>query len=220
MSLMQGRCDMTDNIRGFKHNSICIESKKGMIYIDPFEVDNSPKDAAYILITHDHYDHFSPEDIEKVACGGTILVVPEKMAGKAGALSGQVSRIETVVPGKSYDIDGLKIETVPMYNILKPFHPKGAGWVGYVVEDCGKRIYIAGDIDAIKEAEAVKCDVALVPAGGFYTMDAIKAAELVNKMQPKVAVPVHYGEIAGKPKDGETFAAHVKPPVKAEILIS
>ncbi len=216
---MQGRFDMTENIRVFRHNSIRIESEKGMIYIDPFNMDESPKDAAYVLVTHDHYDHFSPEDIEKVACEDTILVVPEKMAGKAKDLSDIVSKIETVVPGKSYDIAGLKIETVPMYNILKPFHPKGAGWTGFVVDDCGKRIYVAGDIDAIKEAETVKCDVALVPAGGFYTMDAVKAAELVNKMQPKVAVPVHYGEIAGKPEDGEIFAAHVKPPVKAEILI-
>ncbi len=219
MWLMQDRCDMTDNIRVFKHNSIRIESERGMIYIDPFGMEETPKDAAYILVTHDHYDHFSPEDIEKAACENTILVVPEKMAGKADVLSGQVSGIETVTPGKSYDIGGLKIETVPMYNILKPFHPKGAGWVGYVIEDSGQRIYIAGDIDAIKEAESVKCDVALVPAGGFYTMDAVKAAELVNRMQPKVAVPVHYGEIAGKPEDGEIFAAHVKPPVKAEILI-
>ena len=210
---------MTENIRVFRHNSIRIESEKGMIYVDPFKMDDAPADAAYVLITHDHYDHFSPEDIEKTACGDTVLVVPEKMAGKAEALSGLVSEIITVLPGKKYAIGGLNIETVPMYNILKPFHPKGAGWTGYVVETYGKRIYIAGDIDAIKEAEAVKCDIALVPAGGFYTMDAVKAADLVNVMQPKVAIPVHYGEIAGKPEDGEIFAAHVKSPVKAEILI-
>ncbi|MCR5597233.1 MAG: MBL fold metallo-hydrolase [Lachnospiraceae bacterium] len=90
---------MTENIRVFRHNSIRIESEKGMIYVDPFKMDDAPAGAAYVLITHDHYDHFSPEDIEKTACGDTVLVVPEKMAGKAEALSGMVSEIITVLPG-------------------------------------------------------------------------------------------------------------------------
>ena len=125
----------------------------------------------------------------------------------------------TVKPGISAEIDDLKLETVPAYNIKKPFHPESAGWVGYILKDGGKRIYIAGDTDATKEAKAVKCDIALVPIGGTYTMDAKTAAELVNELHPETAIPVHYGTIVGKPSDGEVFAKHVKEPVKVEIKI-
>lgn len=210
---------MVDNIKVFKQNSIRIEGDNKVIYIDPFEMEEAPHDASFVLITHDHYDHFSPEDIEKAAGENTVLVVPEKMENKAKKLMGTVSRIVSVKPGASYEAGALEFETVPMYNILKPFHPKGALWCGYVLKVDGRRIYIAGDIDAIKEAKAVKCDIALIPIGGFYTMDAKQAAELVNAMQPTVAIPVHYGELTGKPEDGRTFAEKVKAPVRAEIKI-
>ena len=210
---------MTENIQVFRQNSICIGSGYGKIYIDPFQIEGQPEDAAFIFVTHDHYDHFSPEDIAKVAGKDTVLVVPEKMKKSAGKTADMVSRIETVKPGASYEIDGLKFETVPMYNIMKPFHPKSAGWTGYILCIEDKRIYIAGDIDAIKEAKAVKCDVALIPIGGFYTMDAKTAAGLVNEMRPEVAIPVHYGHLIGKPADGNVFAENVADPVKVEFKI-
>jgi L-ascorbate metabolism protein UlaG (beta-lactamase superfamily) len=112
-----------------------------------------------------------------------------------------VGRILTVKPGVYREVEDLEFETVPAYNLLKPFHPKGAEWVGYILRIDGKRIYIAGDTDETKEAKAVKCDIALVPIGGTYTMDAKKAAELVNTIRPEVAIPTHYGSIVGKPRN-------------------
>ncbi len=120
--------------------------------------------------------------------------------------------------GIGYGIDCLELETVPAYNTLKPFHPKSAEWVGYVLRIDGKRIYIAGDTDATKEAKAMKCDIAIVPIGGTYTMDAKKAAELVNTIRPDIAVPVHYGSFVGKPSDGDVFAENVKSPVKVVFM--
>ncbi|MCR4656468.1 MAG: MBL fold metallo-hydrolase [Lachnospiraceae bacterium] len=210
---------MTENIEVFGQNSIRIRDRLGAIYIDPFQMKEEPRDAAFILITHDHYDHFSPEDIARVAGPDTVMVVPEKMSGKAKEAEKLVKKIVTVRPGISQEIDGLKIETVAAYNELKPFHPKSAEWVGYILLTDGKRIYVAGDTDATKEAGAVKCDVALVPIGGTYTMDAKKAAKLVNEIRPEVAIPVHYGGIVGSPGDGEVFAANVKDPVKVEFKI-
>ncbi|MBP5159568.1 MAG: MBL fold metallo-hydrolase, partial [Lachnospiraceae bacterium] len=187
--------------------------------IDPFQMDGVPHDAAIVLVTHDHYDHFSKEDIEKVCCRDTVLVVPEKMAVKANDVSAHVKEIKTVVPGKHYEVKGLEFETVVAYNVDKPFHPKNAGWVGYVLITDGQRIYIAGDTDATREAESVKCDIALVPVGGTYTMDAKQAAGLVNTIRPKIAIPVHYGSAVGKPSDGADFARLVKGDVKVEIKI-
>ncbi len=211
---------MTENITVFMQNSIRITDRGRQIYIDPFQMREEPHDADYILITHDHYDHFSPEDIEKTAGNNTILIVPEKMQDKADKVADFVRKIVAVKPSAYHEIDGLEIETVPAYNILKPFHPKNAEWVGYILLIDGRRIYIAGDTDATKEAKTVKCDIALVPIGGTYTMDAKKAAELVNMLYPSVAIPVHYGSIVGKPGDGEVFADNVKDPIKVEFKIS
>lgn len=210
---------MVENIEVNTQNSIRITSRVGTIYVDPLEIANDAHDADYILITHDHYDHFSPEDIRKVAKADSILVVPEKMADKTQEVAGDVEKIETVKPGVYQELNGLEFETVSAYNLLKPFHPKSADWVGYVLRIDGKRIYIAGDTDATKEAKAVKCEVALVPIGGTYTMDAKKAAELVNAIRPNVAIPVHYGNIVGRPSDGDVFAQNVKDPIKVEFKI-
>jgi len=211
---------MTENIEVFKQNSIRISAGCGTIYIDPFKISGQPNDADFILITHDHYDHFSPEDIKSVAGPHTILVVPEKMERKTEEIAKQFSEIVTVKPGAVCKAGNLELETVPAYNIMKPFHPKNAGWVGYILQIDGRRIYVAGDTDATKEAKAVQCDVALIPIGGFYTMDAKKAAELINTIRPDVAIPVHYGELVGKPEDGETFAGMVKAPTRVEFKIS
>lgn len=203
---------MLDNIDVFKQNSIRIKSDAGTIYIDPFKMDEEPHDADFILITHDHYDHFSPDDIAKVKKDSTVLVMPEKMLAKAQ--KADVKEIETVKPGTYHEIGNLELETIPAYNLLKPFHPKAAGWVGYILKVNGKRIYIAGDTDATKEAKEVICDIALIPIGGTYTMDAKKAAELVNEINPEIAIPTHYGSVVGKLSDAKVFAANVKDTIK------
>lgn len=210
---------MTENIKVYGQNSSRIMDGDKVIYVDPFQVKEELHDADYILITHDHYDHFSIEDIEKVIGYRCTLVVPERMKEKARDAEKMAMKMVTVTPGESIDLDGLKVETVPAYNILKPFHPKSAGWVGYVITANGKRVYVAGDTDATKEAKNVKCDVALVPIGGTYTMDAKKAAELINEIRPEVAIPVHYGKLVGDVKDGETFKACVNPGIQVEFKI-
>ncbi|MBR1470485.1 MAG: MBL fold metallo-hydrolase [Lachnospiraceae bacterium] len=209
---------MLKNIEVLTHSSIRIQSSSKTVYLDPFQLREEPHDADFIFITHDHYDHFSPEDIQRVCKEGTILVVPEKMAGKAEALASSVARIYTVKPGTYHEVNKMEFETVPAYNLLKPFHPKSAEWVGYILRMGGKRIYITGDTDLTKEAKQVKCDILLVPVGGTYTMDAKKAAELANAIEPERAIPTHYGTIAGKPEDADTFADNVYPHIKVEII--
>ena len=208
---------MTNNIEVFKQNSIRIKGKAGTVYIDPFKMNIAPHDADFCLITHDHYDHFSPEDIEKVSKKGTILVMPKKMEAKGKDVLKYVSRIETVNPLEFRKISWLEMEMIPSYNVSKQFHPKTAGWVGYILKIDGKRIYIAGDTDATDEARNVKCDVALVPIGGTYTMDAREAAELINEIKPETAIPTHYGDVVGKPEDGEVFKQNVQAPTQVQL---
>ena len=208
---------MTDNIEVFTQSSIRITDGDCRIYIDPFQMREAPKDADFILITHDHYDHFSPKDIEKVSNGKSVLIVPAKMIPQAEKISSIVGEIHSVMPGEHYGICGLEFDTVAAYNNLKPFHPKSAGWVGYILQIDGERIYISGDTDMNRDNRDVKCDIALVPIGGTYTMDAKKAAEFINTIRPTVAIPTHYGSIVGKKEDADVFAADVKAPIRTEV---
>ena len=205
------------NISVNVHSSICIDVGK-KIYIDPFEIENKTSDADYIFVTHDHYDHYSPKDISKLLKSDTTIVIPQPMEKKAIKEFSE-KKIIAVAPGKNYEIEGLSFETVAAYNVLKPFHSKKAGWVGYVINIEGKRIYIAGDTDIIKEAELVKCDIALVPIGGFYTMNYKEAAKLINQIRPSYAIPVHYGKLAGKPEDGENFKKLVDRDINVELKL-
>ncbi len=210
---------MVENIEVFIQSSIRIKGKEGVIYMDPFKMREEPHNADYVFVTHDHYDHFSPEDIAKVAGPDTVLVVPEKMKGTAKEVESLVAAIVTVAPGEKKEIGGLSVETVPSYNVSKAFHPKNAEWVGYILTVDGQRIYVAGDTDATEEAKAVSCDIALIPIGGTYTMDAAQAAGLINAIRPAVAIPTHYGSIVGKKEDAGIFAAKVDPSIKVGIKL-
>ncbi len=204
---------MINNIDVFTHTSIRIRSTV-TVYVDPFKIREEMHDADYVFITHSHYDHFSPEDIRKVINESTILVAPESMIDDVREVESEVKEIVAVKPGVYREISGLEIETIPAYNTIKPFHPRRAEWVGYIFRLDGKRIYVAGDTGLTKEARDVKCDIALLPVGGTYTMDAKKAAELANIIRPEYAIPTHYGSVVGKKSDAKTFASLVKSPVK------
>jgi L-ascorbate metabolism protein UlaG (beta-lactamase superfamily) len=124
-----------------------------------------------------------------------------------------------VEPNETKTVLGIKFETVPAYNTNKPFHPKENNWVGYILEINNVRYYIAGDTDITEENSKVKCNVAFVPVGGTYTMNFEEAAELVNKIMPKVAVPIHYGSIVGTNQDAEDFINLLKSNIKGVILM-
>ncbi|MCH3986458.1 MAG: MBL fold metallo-hydrolase [Lachnospiraceae bacterium] len=195
-------------------SSIRIEADGKVLYSDPFKIPKAVNDADVIFLTHDHYDHFSPEDIRKVMKAESVFVAPEKMAGQVSKFVSSDDRMIRVLPGMKTDVAGIPVETVPAFNLAKPFHPKKNGWTGYVVTVDGVRIYLAGDTDATKEAAAVRCDIAMVPIGGTFTMDARQAAKLVNEIRPWVAIPIHYGSIVGRREDADVFRKYVEPEIK------
>ena len=208
---------MLDNIEVLCHSSIRINKEK-IIYIDPFKIDKNYNDADVIFITHDHYDHYSEEDIDKIKKEGTVFVIPEELLTKLLVKGYNKNDITIVQPNKQYMIQGIKFETVPAYNTNKAFHPKENEWVGYIIEIKGIRYYIAGDTDITEENKKVKCDVAFVPVGGTYTMDFKEAARLINEIKPKIAVPTHYGDIVGTNQDATDFIRLLHPIIKGIIL--
>ena len=194
-----------DKITINTQSSIKIEGSK-TIYIDPFKRPEKTRDADIIFITHEHYDHLDKKSMKRSAGKGTIIVCPGSMLNDISAL-GISDKMIGMEPGESLDIDGVKVEAVPAYNIDKSFHPKENGWLGYVITLDDVRYYAAGDTDALDELAGIECDVAMVPIGGTYTMTAEEAAGLVNKIGPKYAVPTHYGSIVGSVSDADTFAS-------------
>ena len=209
---------MLDNIEVLYHSSIRINKEK-IIYIDPFKIDRNFNDADIIFITHDHYDHYSEEDIDKVINENTTIIIPEELLTKLLRKGINKNAIITVEPNKNYMVQGIKFETISAYNTNKTFHPKENGWVGYIIIINGIRYYIAGDTDITEENKQVKCDVAFVPVGGTYTMDFKEAASLINEIKPKIAIPIHYGSIVGTEQDAIDFVRLLHPEIKGIILM-
>ena len=209
---------MLENIEVLYHSSIRISNNK-VIYIDPFKIDKNYNDADIVFITHDHYDHYSEEDIDKVINENTTIIIPEKLLTKLLRKGINKNAIITVELNEKYMVQGIKFETIPSYNTNKTFHPKENGWVGYIITLDDIRYYIAGDTDITEENRKVKCDVAFVPVGGTYTMGFKEAAQLINEIQPKIAVPIHYGSVVGTKQDATDFIKLLHPNIKGIILM-
>lgn len=193
------------NINVNTQSSIRIEGSK-VLYFDPYQIQTAVYDADIIFITHEHYDHFEPDSIAKIKKDDTLLIVPESMQKKTLSESGIASEnCQFYQPGETHEAGGIMIETIPAYNKLKPFHTKGKRWQGYVVEMDGVRYYVSGDTDVNEDIKKVRCDVALIPIGGFYTMDGKQAAEYIAQIRPKAVIPTHYGSIVGNKADGQEF---------------
>ena len=205
-----------DNVEWLGHAGFRIKTTAGWFYIDPYRAPDGPP-AAAILVTHDHFDHFSRDDVVRIAGEGTVFVGPATVTEQ---LRGNT---HTVTPGDAVDIGNVEVLAVAAYNTNKldtegrPFHSRDAGWLGYVVRDSTRRIYHSGDTDVIPEMDqAAGVDVALLPVSGTYVMTPSEAAEAARRIDPGVAVPMHWGTVIGERADAEAFVAAAS--VAARIL--
>jgi len=201
-----------ENINWLGHDSFKIITKSGKcIYIDPWKISGDSSEADFIFITHEHYDHFSAEDIAKIRTEDTLVVCPHDCVSKIGG------RVKGVKPGDEFNLEDIKVKVVPAYNIDKDFHPKENNWVGYILEIDGQRIYHAGDTDLIPEMKELgEIDIAMLPVSGTYVMNAEEAAEAVKIINPKKVIPMHYGDIVGSDEDAQKLKE--KYPERVEIL--
>lgn len=200
-----------DNIFVNTRSSIKITGTK-TIYFDPLDIEGTPHDADLVFVTHEHYDHFSPDDIRKVCKEDTQIIVPLVMLDMVMSNAFPVQIIHGMRPLQRENYGGVKCQGIPAYNIDKPYHPKSNNWIGYLVQLDGKRYYAMGDTDVTLEAKAVDADVVFVPIGGKYTMDATEAAEFINEKQPELVVPIHFGDSGV----GDSFIKQLKCDVELQ----
>lgn len=213
---------MDKKIKINTHSSIRINDGGKVFYFDPFNLEGRYSDADYIFVTHDHYDHLDPKSISNVRKSDTKFICPKSIIKTFLSDCGIKDRssVIEVNPGDKVDIEAnIAIKVVPAYNIDKKFHKKEYNWVGYILNVGGFRYYVAGDTDVTEEAKVVSCDVALVPIGGTYTMTCEEAAELINKIRPKIAIPTHYGSIVGEEELGKKFLSLIDTEIEAKELI-
>ena len=217
----KGGANLEENIELIAQSAIKLKNENGKtIYFDPFKLKRVDEEKAdYIFITHPHFDHFSPEDINKIKTNDTKIIGPTELKEKFMTLGFNDNNILIVEPNEKYELDGIRFETIPAYNTNKEFHKKEYNWVGYVITIDKKRVYIAGDTDCTEEAKQVKCDIAMVPIGGTYTMTWSEAAELIKAIRPKLAIPIHYKSIVGTEEDARKFKEELQDIVNVEILM-
>jgi L-ascorbate metabolism protein UlaG (beta-lactamase superfamily) len=196
---------LAQNVQWLGHAGFLIGIAGKTVYIDPYRsAVGSPADV--ILVTHDHFDHFSPEDVKRLARKGTRIVAPASVTEQINGAAASIA------PGETVELDDLEVTAVPAYNTNKlnsdgrPFHPRDAGWVGYLLRAGGERLYHSGDTDVIPEMDqAAGVDIALLPVSGTYVMSAPEAAEAARRIEPTLAIPMHWGTVIGSRADAEEF---------------
>src|SRR3954468_6172268 len=211
---------LIDAVEWLGHSGFRVTVGRQRVYIDPYRVSPEAPKADLILITHGHYDHFSPQDVELLSTRETEVIAPATVAER---LNG---RVHSIAPGEEIEPGNVRwvaVSATAAYNTSKRnsdgrvFHPREGGWVGYDLNVRGERLYHAGDTDVIPEMDAAHgVDLALLPVSGTYVMTAGEGAEAARRIQPRLAVPMHWGEHLGTREDADAFLRQA--PVEAMIL--
>ncbi len=187
-----------------------------IIYFDPYQIKDKYKDADYIFITHDHYDHYDEESIKNIMTEKTKIIIPICLLEKIKKIT---TNYLAVLPNNKYSIDDIYFETISSYNINKPYHPKEKNYVGYKMKIGNEYIYVLGDTDLTEEVLNTKADICFVPLGGTYTMNVEEAAKYINKIRPRLAIPIHYGSIIGSKELHKEFRKLVDSDIEVVVYI-
>jgi L-ascorbate metabolism protein UlaG (beta-lactamase superfamily) len=204
-------------ISWYGHDSFYLKLGDHTIWVDPYQLGEGVPSSELVLITHDHFDHYSVEDIERVANAETIIVAPF-------ALELEGRTVQRLPVAESMVLGRLQVTATAAYNTDKfkepdePFHPKGEERCGYLIHWQGLSIYHAGDSDRIPEMKGLNPDVALLPVSGTYVMTAEEAAGALEDLKPEVAIPMHYGAVVGNESDAHKFKELAPEGVRVEIL--
>lgn len=200
-------------IMWYGHDTFILE-KDIRICLDPFKLSKTVS-ADIILISHDHFDHCSLEDLKNISSDKTTIIAAKECLSKLNDL--KCKEKLGIIPGQEKTVNGVKIKAIHAYNTNKinpqtkrPFHPKEDNKVGFLIDIKGTTIYHTGDSDFIPEMIDLRPDVLLIPVSGTYVMTAKEASQAVDKIKPTIAIPMHFGTIVGSENDAKEFKQLVK----------
>jgi L-ascorbate metabolism protein UlaG (beta-lactamase superfamily) len=196
---------LLENLHWLGHDSFRLDGPP-VIYFDPWKLAPGSPVADLVLVSHDHYDHLSVDDVKKISGPKTVVIANPTAAAK-------LPGARVIRPGEKLTVGDVTVEAVAAYNISKfrspgvVFHPKDAEHNGYIVTVRGERLYHSGDTDHTPEMSDLQCDVALLPVSGTYVMTADEAAKAAMAIKPRIAVPMHYGDkdVVGTDADAKRF---------------
>jgi len=177
---------MIENIRWLGHGSFLIQGPP-IIFIDPWRVVRTAFHADIILISHEHYDHFSVADIEKLRGPDTQIIANERVAK-------QIDNTTILRPWQSISFDRMSIKAVPAYSPKGGQHSQTEGGLGFVVSINYYDIYYAGDTQIIPEMEHIKPDIAILPIDDNDTLSIKEAIEAVEILKPRWLIPSNWSE--------------------------
>ncbi|WP_165452292.1 MBL fold metallo-hydrolase [Paenibacillus thalictri] len=206
--------NLLKGVQLFKQSMVKLTGEK-VIYVDPYKVDGEPKDGDIIFITHTHGDHFSLNEIAKVAKKDATIVFP---AGELDKLADTAFEKVGSAPNQEGTVKGISYKAVPAYNTKTNNHPKEKAWVGYIIKVNGASYYMAGDTDLIPEMKDIHADVAFLPMGGTYTMAYEEAAQAANLIHPHIVVPYHYADVVGTREDALKFIDAIEPGITSILM--
>ncbi len=208
-------------IKWLGHDSFSIVGNNIKIITDPYKITSKEK-ADLILISHNHFDHLSVDDLKNISTENTSIVAANECIDmlKGFAFKEKIG----LSPGEEKAVRGIKVKAIRAYNVdkinpetKKPFHPKEDDKIGFLIDLNGITIYHTGDTDLIQEMSDLKPDIALVPVSGTYVMTPNEAATAVERIKPKIVIPMHFGTIVGSEKDAQDFKQLIKS-CKVQIL--
>jgi L-ascorbate metabolism protein UlaG (beta-lactamase superfamily) len=199
------------------------------VLIDPFLTGNpnaaisaDKVECDIICVTHGHMDHLG--DAVNIArrTGATIAAIVE--------MSHYLEKLD--VKSVGFNLGGTAKIRSTTITMVPAFHSSSIGAPGLefsaampvgMVIDSGKVAYHAGDTAVFGDMKLIgdlyKPDVALLPIGGFYTMDPKQAALAVKLLRPKYVVPMHYGTFESIRVDPEEFQKLVKKQSKSVKVV-
>ncbi len=208
---------MLENLHWLGHASFRLDGSK-IIYFDPWKLSQDSPKADIILISHEHFDHYSPNDLRLISTKDTVIVTDKTVSKQLQREKLTYREIKALSSGDNIDISGIQVKAVASYNINKQFHTRDSQKLGFIVTMDGVSIYHAGDTDNIPEMKDYQCDIALLPVSGTYVMTAEEASAAALIIKPKIAIPMHYGDIVGSAKDAQAFKDLLREKIEVKIL--
>ena len=203
---------MIEKIKWLGHGSFIIEDSP-LIYINPWRVTvNDDRTADIILVGHEHYEHCSPADINKIKNNETLIISNEKVAE-------QINNCTILRPWHSLTQNKTSIKAIPAYSPDNLQHPKNAGGLGFIISINYYDIYYAGDTGIIPEMDRIRPDIAILPIDNNGTLSIDEAVEVVKKMRPRWVFPSNWGTTHSKitKREVEEFKEAVGE--RAEVII-